>query len=54
MEVDGKEYYQKASRQSSNKMGKELFQWLAGEEDKHRQRFEEIYKTIKAKKPGLK
>ena len=50
MEVDGKEYYQQASRQSSNKMGKELFQWLAGEEDKHRQKFEQIYKTIKANK----
>ena len=50
MEVDGKEYYQQASRESSDKMGKELFQWLAGEEDKHRQRFEQIYKTIKANK----
>ena len=50
MEVDGKEYYQQASRGSSDKMGKELFQWLAGEEDRHRQKFEQIYKTIKANK----
>ena len=50
MEVDGKEYYQKASHQSRNKMGKELFQWLAGEEDKHKQRFEEIYRAIKTNK----
>jgi len=50
MEIDGKDYYQKASHQSTNKAGKELFQWLAGEEDKHRQRFEEIYSAVKANK----
>jgi len=50
MEVDGKEYYQKASQESGNKLGKQLFQWLAAEEDKHRQRFEEIYNAIKNKK----
>lgn len=50
MEIDGKEYYQKASRQSRNKTGKELFQWLASEEDKHRQKFDEIYKAIKTSK----
>ncbi len=47
MEIDGKEYYQKASQESDNKVGKELFQWLATEEDKHRQRFEEIFEAIK-------
>lgn len=50
MEVDGKEYYQKASQGSANKLGKDLFQWLAAEEDKHRQKFEEIYRAIKNKK----
>ena len=50
MEMDGKEYYQKASEGSENKLGKQLFQWLAAEEDRHRQRFEEIYKAIKSKK----
>ena len=50
METDGKAYYQKASNNSSNKVGKELFEWLAGEEDKHRKRFEQIYSTIKDKK----
>ena len=50
MEIDGKDYYHKASQQSPNKAGKELFQWLTGEEDKHRQRFEEIYSVIKANK----
>lgn len=50
MEVDGKKYYLKSSRESSNKVGKELFQSLAVEEDDHRQRFEEIYRAIKDKK----
>ena len=47
MEIDGKKYYEKASQESANKLGKDLFQWLATEEDKHRQRFEEIYQAIK-------
>lgn len=47
MEIDGKEYYQRASRESSDALGKELFEWLAGEEDKHRLKFEGIYKAIK-------
>ena len=50
MEIDGKEYYQKASRESGNKVGKELFEWLSAEEDKHRQRFEDIYNAIKKQK----
>jgi len=50
MEVDGKEYYQKASKSSDNQLGKELFQSLAAEEDIHQQKFEEIYKTIRNKK----
>jgi len=50
MEIDGKEYYQKASKESDNKVGKELFQWLATEEDRHRQRFEEIYRAIENQK----
>lgn len=50
MEIDGKEYYQKASRESGNKVGREFFEWLATEEDKHRQRFEQIYGAIKKQK----
>lgn len=50
MEIDGKEYYQKANQESANKLGKDLFQWLAAEEDKHRQRFEEVYEVIRNKK----
>ncbi len=50
MEIDGKEYYQKASQRSDNKVGKELFEWLANEEDKHRRIFGEIFNTIKKQK----
>jgi rubrerythrin len=47
MEVDGKEFYRKASRKSSNKLAKELFKQLSSEEDIHRKKFEEIYKAFK-------
>jgi rubrerythrin len=47
MEIEGKEFYHKASRKSSNKLAKELFQQLANEEDVHRKKFEEIYKAFK-------
>ncbi len=50
MEIDGKEYYLKASRESSNEVGKKLLQSLAGEEDIHRQVFEKIYNAIRNKK----
>jgi rubrerythrin len=47
MEIDGKEFYQKASQKSSNKLARELFQQLANEEDVHRKKFEEIYQVLK-------
>ena len=50
METDGKEYYLKASQESSNKLGRKLLESLATEEDTHRQKFEEIYKAIRSKK----
>lgn len=50
MEIDGKEFYTRAGAESKSKVGKDLFEWLAGEEDKHRQRFEQIYDEIKASK----
>jgi rubrerythrin len=50
MEIDGKEYYQKASQSSDNQLGRELFQSLAVEEDIHRQKFKEIYDAIKSRK----
>jgi rubrerythrin len=50
MEIDGKDFYLKASRASNNELGKKLLQSLADEEDQHRQTFEEIYDNIRAKK----
>jgi rubrerythrin len=47
MEIDGKEFYLKASQESSNKLGRELFRQLANEEDVHRKKFEQIYAAIK-------
>lgn len=50
MEIDGKEYYVKASQTSNNDLGKKLLARLADEEDIHRQVFEDIYRNISAKK----
>ncbi len=50
VEIDGKEYYLKASQESSNELGKKLLESLATEEDTHRQKFEEIYSAIRSKK----
>ncbi|MGQ9545735.1 MAG: ferritin-like domain-containing protein [Dehalococcoidia bacterium] len=47
MESDGREFYRKASRKSSNKLAKELFQQLAHEEDVHRRKFVEIYEALR-------
>ena len=50
MEIDGKEFYFKASQKSRNEMGKKLLKQLAAEEDIHRQNFEEIYEAMRNKK----
>jgi len=50
MEIDGKEFYLKASQASQNELGKKLLNELAAEEDMHRKDFEDIYKDISAKK----
>ena len=50
MEIDGKEFYLKAGEESSNELGKKLLQSLATEEDVHRQKFGEIYNSIRNKK----
>ncbi len=50
MEIDGKEYYRKASQESNNKLGAKLLQSLAAEEDVHRQKFKQIYDAIRDKK----
>ncbi|MGD0854900.1 MAG: ferritin family protein [Dehalococcoidia bacterium] len=50
MELDGKKFYTLSGQESTNKIGKELFSWLAEQEDFHRKRFEEIYVLIAKKK----
>ncbi len=50
MEIDGKQYYLKASQESGNALGKKLLEKLAMEEDSHRQKFEQIYEAIRKKK----
>ena len=46
MEIDGKEFYQKAAKASHNPMGKKLLSRLAEEEDIHREVFQNIYNTL--------
>jgi len=46
MEIDGKIFYTQAGEQSTNPVGKELFAWLAKQEDHHRLTFEKIFKAI--------
>lgn len=50
MEIDGKEFYLKASQASSNEMGRKLLESLSVEEDLHRQKFEQIYEALQQKK----
>lgn len=50
MEIDGKEYYLKASERASNELGKKLLQSLAAEEDIHRKVFEDIFEDIRNKR----
>lgn len=50
MEIDGKEFYLKASEESSNELGKKLLKSLAAEEGIHRQKFEKIYEAIRSKR----
>jgi len=50
MEIDGKEYYLKASQKSRNELGKKLLQSLADEEDTHQEKFTKIYNAIRGKK----
>jgi len=49
MEIDGKEYYLKASEKTGNELGKKLLQSLAAEEDIHRKVFEDIFENIRNK-----
>jgi rubrerythrin len=49
MEIDGKEFYLKASNESNNELGTKLLQNLSAEEDIHRRKFEQIYETVRSK-----
>jgi len=54
MEIDGKQFYKKVAEMSSNKLGGQLFQSLAAEEDIHLHKFKELYDAISGKKGWLK
>ena len=47
MEIDGKAFYLKASRESGNELGRKLLESLAAQEDYHRQKFEQIDENIR-------
>ena len=53
MEIDGREYYTRASQESGNELGRKLLQALAVEEDIHRQKFQQIYDKICQRKGWL-
>ena len=50
MEIDGRQFYLKASQSSRNEVGKKLLKSLADEEDNHRQVFEKIYEVVRNKR----
>ncbi|MBI2850606.1 MAG: ferritin family protein [Chloroflexi bacterium] len=49
MEIDGKEFYLRSSQNTSNKMGEKLLRSLSKAEDVHRQKFIQIYESIRDK-----
>lgn len=53
MEIDGKEFYLKASRESGNEAGQKLLERLAAEEDIHREKFEQIFRALEQKQGWL-
>jgi len=48
MEIDGKKFYTLVARESTNRVGRDLYSWLADQEGLHYKRFEEIYSAITA------
>lgn len=50
MEIDGKEFYNRAAASSSSEIGKKLLSTLAAEEDIHRKAFASIYESMREKK----
>ncbi|MCX6003748.1 MAG: ferritin family protein [Chloroflexi bacterium] len=53
MEIDGKAFYLKASRESGNELGRKLLESLVNTEDYHRQKFEQIYENIRKSKSWI-
>ncbi len=49
MEIDGKQFYLKVSKESRNEAGKKLLESLAAEEDIHLRKFEQIFESIRNK-----
>lgn len=49
MEIDGKEFYLKASSESNNETGRKLLESLSREEDYHLRKFQVIYEAIEKK-----
>ena len=47
MEIEGKEFYQRASEKSADVLGKELFARLAEEEDRHAETARRIYDALR-------
>jgi len=50
MELDGKKFYTQTAKESTNRVGKDLYSWLAEQEGIHYKRFEEIYSAVTADK----
>jgi rubrerythrin len=50
IETDGQAFYKKAALHAADALGKDLFYWLAKQEEKHKKAFEQIYGKIKEKK----
>jgi len=49
MEIDGKRYYEEAGKAAINKLGKDMYLWLAGQEEKHKAIFEKMYQSMQRK-----
>ncbi len=48
MELDGRKFYTQTAKESTNRVGRDLYSWLAEQEGLHYKRFEEIYSAITA------
>jgi rubrerythrin len=50
LESDGEAFYEEAALRAADALGKDLFNWLAKQEQKHKKSFERIYGKLKEKK----